>query len=59
VQVGRLALIRNENLSLLKWHIGRICDVHPNADGLIRIVSLKTTEGIIQRSLSKICVLSN
>jgi len=57
VQVGRLVLIRDENLSSLKWCIGRICDVHSNADGLIHIVSLKTIEGIIQRSLLKICVL--
>lgn len=56
VQLGKLVLIRDDNMLLLKWRIGRICEVHPSSDGLIRIVSLKTG-GIIQCSLSKICVL--
>lgn len=56
-QIGRLALIRDENLPPLKWRVGRICELHPSSDGLIRIVSLKTTGGIIQRSLPKLCVL--
>jgi len=59
IQIGKLALIRDENQPPLKWRIGRICDVHPSSDGLIRVVSLRTKEGIIQRSLPKICVLPN
>jgi len=40
----------------LKWRTGRICELHPGSDGLVR-VSLKTTGGIIRRSLPKICIL--
>lgn len=57
VKIGRLALIRDDNSPPLKWHLGRICDIHPGSDGLVRVVSLKTTGGIVQRSLPKICVL--
>lgn len=57
IQTSRLALIRDENLPPLKWRTGRICEVHPGPDGLVRMVSLKTATGIVQRSLPKICVL--
>ncbi|XP_018374531.1 PREDICTED: uncharacterized protein LOC108768562 [Trachymyrmex cornetzi] len=57
IQVGRLALIRDETLPPLNWHTGRICALHPSPDGLIRVVSLKTAKGVIQRSLPKICIL--
>ncbi|XP_012234575.1 uncharacterized protein [Linepithema humile] len=57
IQIGKLVLIRDNNLPPLKWGIGRICELHPSSDGLIRVVSLKTAGQIIQRSLPKICVL--
>ena len=57
IEIGKLALICDENLPTLKWRTGRIYETHPGSDGLIRVVSLKTTGGIIQRSLPKICIL--
>jgi len=57
IQIGKLALIRDENTPPLKWNIGRICEIHPGPDGLVRVVSLKTAGRITQRSLPKICVL--
>jgi len=57
IQIGKLALIRDDNLPPLKWRTGRICELHPGSDGLVRVVSLKTTGGIIRRSLPKICIL--
>jgi len=38
IQVGRLALIRDENLPPLKWYIGRICELHAGTDGLVRAI---------------------
>lgn len=57
IHLGALVLMRDENLPPLKWRTGRICELHPGSDGLIRVVSLKTSGGIVQRSLPKICVL--
>lgn len=57
IDIGRLAIIRDENLPPLKWRTNRICNLHHDSDGLIRIVSLKTAGEIIQRSLPKICIL--
>ncbi|XP_067214199.1 uncharacterized protein [Linepithema humile] len=56
IKVGALVLIR-ESTPPLKWSLGRIIDVHPGKDGLIRTVTLKTQGGIIQRTLPKICVM--
>lgn len=58
IKIGKLILIRDENLPPLKWRIDRICNLHQGS-GLIRVVSLKTVREIIQpNSLPKICVLS-
>ncbi|XP_018406879.1 PREDICTED: uncharacterized protein LOC108782971 [Cyphomyrmex costatus] len=57
LQIGKLAIIRDETSPPLKWRIGRICELHPGADSLTRVVSLKTTTGIIQRPLTRICIL--
>lgn len=57
IEVGRLALIRDETLPPLKWRTGRICKLYPSSDGLVRMVSLKTAGGLIQLSLPKIYIL--
>ncbi|XP_018368312.1 PREDICTED: uncharacterized protein LOC108764524 [Trachymyrmex cornetzi] len=57
LQLGKLAIIRDETSPPFRWRLGRICELHAGNDGLIRVMSLKTTTGIIQRSLPKICIL--
>ncbi|KRY96047.1 hypothetical protein T11_16486 [Trichinella zimbabwensis] len=33
-----------------RWPIGRITDVHPSKDGIIRSVTVKTKQGTVTRS---------
>ncbi|XP_053691724.1 uncharacterized protein LOC128740217 [Sabethes cyaneus] len=52
-----IVLLRDENLPPLKWAIGRVVDVHPGTDGLVRVVSVKTSQGVTKRAVGKLCLL--
>lgn len=54
---GDLVLIKTEQKSPLHWELGRIVDSHPGKDDVIRVVTIKTTHGIFQRPVVKICPL--
>ncbi|XP_062538869.1 uncharacterized protein LOC134207163 [Armigeres subalbatus] len=55
--VGTMVLIKEDNLPPLKWLLGRVIQVHPGADGNIRVVTVRTKDGNIVRAISKICIL--
>lgn len=58
-EVGSLVLIKDELLSPLKWSVGRIVTLHPGADGVARVASVRTTRGLFKRPLVKLCPLPN
>lgn len=55
--IGDLVLIKEENIPPLKWKLGRIIELSPGKDGVIRVVSLKTSSGTLVRPVVKICRL--
>lgn len=55
VQVGDLVILKEDLLHPLKWKLGRVSQLHTGADGLIRVVSVKTESGITTRSVQKLC----
>lgn len=57
VKVGLLVLIRNENLPPAQWRLGRIVELLPGKDGLVRNVIVKTEKGAFKRPVQKICIL--
>jgi hypothetical protein len=57
VAVGDLVLLKEENLPPLVWIKAVISDIHAGEDGLIRVVTLRTTKGTLKRPVSKICLL--
>lgn len=57
VQVGDLVLIKDENTSPSLWPLARITEVHPGADSLVRVVTVRTPKSIFKRSITKICPL--
>jgi hypothetical protein len=55
---GTLVLIKNDLLPPAKWQLARIHELHSGKDGLVRVVSLRTPWGTIEkRALSKIIPL--
>lgn len=56
-KIGQLAVIKDENLSPAHWLMGRIVELIPSKDGLVRSVKLKTVSGHLSRPVQKICIL--
>ncbi|GFW53068.1 integrase catalytic domain-containing protein [Trichonephila clavipes] len=56
-KVGDLVLIKEDNLAVNKWLMGRLIEVFPGKDNRIRVVTVKTQYGAVKRPISKICIL--
>ncbi|XP_055522990.1 uncharacterized protein LOC129717170 [Wyeomyia smithii] len=57
IEDGKLVVVKDENLPPMKWKMGRICQLHPSADNVVRVVTLKTATGNLTRPVEKICLL--
>ncbi|XP_055387374.1 uncharacterized protein LOC129615957 [Condylostylus longicornis] len=57
MKIGDLVLLRDEKLPPSRWLMGRITEIHPGPDGLVRVVTLKTKDNMLKRSIAKICLL--
>ncbi|XP_076248154.1 uncharacterized protein LOC143187904 [Calliopsis andreniformis] len=57
IKEGMLVLIREDNLAPLQWKLGRIMELHPGEDKIIRVVSVRTPLGIYKRSVKKLAPL--
>ncbi|GFW72266.1 integrase catalytic domain-containing protein [Trichonephila clavipes] len=56
-RVGDLVLIKEDNLAVNKWLMGRLIEVFPGKDNRIRVVTITTQHGVVKRPISKICIL--
>lgn len=54
---GTVVLIKSELLPPLQWRIGRVVKCHPDTDGISRVATLKTSQGLLQRPFVKLCPL--
>ncbi|GFW26440.1 integrase catalytic domain-containing protein [Trichonephila clavipes] len=54
---GDLVLIKEDNLAVNKWLMGRLIEIFPGKDNRIRVVTIKTQHGVVKRPISKICIL--
>ena len=57
LKVDTLVLLKEDNTSALKWPLARIMEVIPGPDGKVRVVKVKTSDGVYTRSIAKICPL--
>lgn len=57
LKLHSLVVLKDDNLPPLKWKMGRIVNVYPGADGVIRVADVRTANGIVRRAFSKICLL--
>ncbi|XP_062542019.1 uncharacterized protein LOC134210011 [Armigeres subalbatus] len=56
-EVGQLVVIHDKNQPPMRWRMGRIKQVHPGADGVVRVVTLKTSSGELRRAVETLCLL--
>ncbi|XP_066585567.1 uncharacterized protein [Prorops nasuta] len=57
IKINTLVLIKNKNLPCSQWSLGRVKDLHPGQDGIIRAVILHTNSGDLKRGTNYICPL--
>ena len=53
-KVGNLVLRSEDNERPLEWKIGRIIEVYPGNDSILRVVKVKTTTGEYIRPVAKL-----
>ena len=56
-RVGDLVLLKEEGEMRGHWPMGRVVDVHPSKDGLVRSVSLKVRGSVLKRPIHKTVLL--
>ncbi|XP_055714219.1 uncharacterized protein LOC129808464 [Phlebotomus papatasi] len=56
LKIGDLVLLRSDNFKGL-WTLGRISEVHPGADSIVRVVTVKTPTGTYRRAVNRLARL--
>ena len=57
IKKNDLVLIVESNVPRGKWNLGRVTEVLPGKDGVVKNVLLKTKSGELKRSVQKCCLL--
>lgn len=57
LQIGQLVIIHDPNSPPLSWKMGRIVAISPGADGIVRVVTMKTQSGTLTRPAVKVSPL--
>ncbi|CAG7837371.1 unnamed protein product, partial [Allacma fusca] len=57
MNVGDLVLVKDERLPPMKWKLARIMEAHNGPDGVARVFTIKTVDGIFKRPLVKLSPL--
>ena len=52
-------LIADPNLARGKWHTGKVSEVYPSQDKLVRVVQVKTKDGTYTRPIHRLCLLES
>ncbi|XP_023213292.1 uncharacterized protein LOC111616090, partial [Centruroides sculpturatus] len=57
LQYNDLVLVKEKNIPPTKWILARIIRTHPGKDGHVRVVDIKTKDGIFTRNINQLCRL--
>lgn len=57
VKVGSMVIVRETNLPPLQWQLGRVIEVFPGKDGVVRVAMVNTASGPKKRAVRLLCPL--
>ena len=57
LMINDLVVLKDENMQPTKWLMGRVKEVHEGKDGRCRVVTVKTTNGVLKRPITKLVLL--
>ncbi|XP_037940331.1 uncharacterized protein LOC119673165 [Teleopsis dalmanni] len=57
MSLGAIVLLKDDNLPPLRWLLGRVIEIIPGPDGVVRVVVVRTKNGVFRRAVTKLCIL--
>lgn len=57
IQVGQIVVVRDEATFPGQWPLGRVIEVHPGVDQVVRAATVRIGSTIVRRCANKLCVL--
>ncbi|XP_028982447.1 uncharacterized protein LOC107045292 [Diachasma alloeum] len=57
IRIGSLVLLTDERFPPAKWPLARVTALHPGSDGLTRVVTIRTAQTTLTRSIAKLVLL--
>lgn len=58
IVVGDLAILKEDNVSVLNWNLVRVIAVHPGSDSIVRVVTVKLSSGAeLKRPVTKLSII--
>lgn len=57
IKPGDLVILKEDNAPPNLWKMGRVVELHPGADGIVRVITLRTSQGQLKRPITKVCLL--
>lgn len=57
LEINDVVILKEDNLPPNSWLLAKVVEVHPGADGIVRVVSIKTKNTILKRPVVKLCPL--
>lgn len=57
LQLNQIVLLKDEINPPLKWSLGRVIETINGRDGKVRLVKVRTGDGVFTRSITKLCPL--
>ena len=55
IELNTLVLLKEDHVPPLHWILGRVTALFPGPDGVVRVVSVRTQNGEIKRSIKGLC----
>lgn len=53
----QIFILKEDNAPPLSWPLGRIQEIHPGDDGIARVATIRTANGIYKRPITRLCLL--
>ncbi|XP_011859312.1 PREDICTED: uncharacterized protein LOC105556810 [Vollenhovia emeryi] len=57
ITIGSIVLIKEKGLPCKQWALGRVQEIHPGQDEIVRVAVVKTATGTMRRSVKSLCPL--